>query len=79
MTNLEKAKKVIEEYIEFAKDGIFDTRNIIGDPMVNVYTDEEIIINVCFEYGYFEVFGLTEEEYEDLGEYYLDLCEVVSS
>lgn len=67
---LERAKKVIDEYIEYARCGLFFTRNICGDRMDTVYSDKEITIDICCGYNYFEVFGLTEIEQKELQKYY---------
>ena len=37
MNKLEKAKEIITEHIDDAKDGIFCTRNILGDTMSPLY------------------------------------------
>ena len=44
----------------------FFTRNIIGDFMVNIYDEDNVQIDYCFDYEYIEVFGLTEKEQEEL-------------
>lgn len=67
---LKIAKKIIEENFEDAKYGIFGSRNIVGDVMYNVYDKDGLTIDICYGYGYFEVFGLTDEEFEKLEEYY---------
>lgn len=67
---LETAKKVIAENINIAGYGLFDTRNILGDPMTNIYNDGILIIDVCYKYSYFEVFGLADEEFAELDKYY---------
>jgi hypothetical protein len=41
---------------------IFDTRNLVGDPMECVYSEDGIDIDECYRYEYLEIFGLTEEE-----------------
>ena len=70
LERLERAKKVIDEYIEEARCGLFFTRNICGDCMETVYSDKQITIDICRGYEYFEVFGLTEIEEEELQKYY---------
>lgn len=73
MSNLEKAKEVIKEYYDRADCGIFDTRNIVLDPMKTIYKDNGLTIDICYEYAYYEVFGLSDEEFEELCEYYREL------
>lgn len=75
MSNLEKAKAVIKEHFSYADCGIFDSRNLVGDHMNNIYDDGDIRIDICYEWSYFEVFGLTDEEFEELQKYYYELCE----
>ncbi len=70
MSNLEKAKEVIKEYYYYADCGIFSTRNIVGDPMETIYNDNGLTIDICYEYSYYEVFGLSDEEFKELCKYY---------
>lgn len=74
MSNLEKAKTVIKEHIHEARCGIYDCRNIVGDSMTTIYNDGNLIIDICYYWEYFEVFGLTDDEFEKLENYYNDLC-----
>ena len=74
-TNLETAKRVIEEHFEEANCGIFDCRNLVGDPMVTVYDDAGLTIDICYEYNYFEVFGLSNEDFTELKKFYDSLEE----
>ena len=73
MTKLEKAKEIIKENFSFARCGLFGTRNTIGDPMYTVYADGELVVDICFRYEYFEVFGLSEAEFEVLCDFYESL------
>lgn len=73
MNKLEIAKKVIAENIDDARCGIFDTRNILGDTMNNIYNSEYLTIDICYGWMYFEVFGLTEDEFVELKKYYESL------
>lgn len=70
MSRLEKAKEIIEKNIEDARYGIFNTRNIVGDRMTSLYDDGDLQIDICYDWGYFEVFGLSDEEFEQLEEFY---------
>jgi hypothetical protein len=71
MTNLEKAKKVIRE--RYVPCGIYNSRNFLGDPMDTIYTDDNLQIDICYYYDYFEVFGLTDAEFAELKKYYEEL------
>ena len=73
MTKLETAKQVIKQHIKSAECGIFDVRNFVGDPMTNVYLRDGLQIDICYHYGYFEVFGLTCAEFSELAIYYRSL------
>ena len=66
-------KKVIDENIRRAECGIFDTRNIVGDEMRNIYDCDGLVIDICDDYEYFEVFGLSQSEFDDLESFYSKL------
>ena len=70
---VEKVKDVIKNNIEDAIYGIFDCRNIVGDPMETIYCEAGVTIDLCRDYGYFEVFGLTNEEFAEVESFYRDL------
>ena len=69
-SNLDVAKEIIDKYSSIADCGLFDSRNLVGDPMTTVYSANGLTIDVCYSYSYFEVFGLSDEEFKQLGEYY---------
>lgn len=71
------AKRIIAENIEYARYGIFNTRNIAGDKMVNLFNSHGLVIDICYGWSYFEVFGLTNKEFDKLYDYYLSIggCE----
>lgn len=81
MNKLEKAKEIIAKYIDDAKLGIFCTRNVFGDPMSPLYhhyqLDDNIHdflrIEICYPHEYFEVFGLSNEEFNELKTYYEEI------
>lgn len=70
---LDKAKKVIRDNFSSAQCGLFDCRNVVGDHMVTVYEDDDIQIDICYHWEYFEVFGLTDAEFDELSKYYASL------
>lgn len=70
---LEIAKNVIKENYAYAECGIFDCRNLVGDSMSTIYDEDGLQIEICYDYCYFEVFGLTDKEFEELEKYYDDL------
>lgn len=73
MSNLEKAKEIIKENYRDAQCGLFNTRNVAGDYMENIYDKAGLIIDICYEYMYFEVFGLSDDEFVELLKYYQSL------
>ncbi len=76
MDKLKKAKEIIAENIDDGRCGIFNTRNLIGDIMTNLYKEDGLTIDICYNYLYFEVFGLTDDGFEELKKYYAYLiCE----
>ena len=73
MNKLEKAKEIIKEHYEQADCGLYDNRNTMGDPMTTIYDEDELTIDICYYYAYFEVFGLSDEEFEELEVFYNSL------
>ena len=73
LSKLDIAKIIVSERISDANCGIFNSRNLVGDPMTTVYRGNQLTIDICYPYAYFEVFGLTEEEFEELKEFYEEL------
>lgn len=67
---LDRAKKVIKEHIKSAMCGIFDTRNCAGDDMVTIYDEDGLIVDICYNWEYFEVFGLSMSEFQQLEDFY---------
>lgn len=73
MNNLEKAKEIVKEHYSDARWGIFNSRNLVGDVMSTIYFGEGLTIDICRNYGYFEVFGLSNADFEELVMYYNSL------
>ena len=65
MYNFEEIKNVIEQY-KSSDYQIFNTRNIVGDPMKEIYNKDGILILECEDCGYLEVFGLSEKDFDSL-------------
>ena len=72
-TNLEIAKRVIEKNFKKAAYGIYDCRNRTGDPMATIYNKVGLTIDICYNYEYFEVFGLSDEDFAELKRFYKSL------
>lgn len=73
MTKLDRAKQVIRDNYREARCGIYDCRNLVGDPMQTIYYDGDLQIDICYYYMYFEVFGLSGEDFAKLEKYYVSL------
>lgn len=69
-TKLEIAKSVIKEHIQEADCGIFNSRNVVHDRMDTLYDDYGLKIDICYGYAYFEVFGLSDEDFVELRKFY---------
>ena len=74
-TKVEEVKAVIANNIEDAMYGIFDCRNIVGDPMTTLCEDDGVRVDICYKYEYFEIFGLTDEEFAEVESFYTHLSE----
>lgn len=72
-TKVEKVKAVIAKNIEDALCGIFDCCNLVGDPMETLYKDDAVQVDICYGWGYFEVFGLTDKEFAEVKSFYVHL------
>ena len=61
-----KLNKLIEFLKDRFPDGVqaFDTESIVGDRMVTIYYDGEIVVGYCPYYEYIEILGLTKEQFE---------------
>ena len=72
-TKLETAKRVIDEFVSDVWCGIFNSRNTLGDRMTTVYDLDGLTVDICYREMYFEVFGLTDSEFEELEKFYNEL------
>lgn len=70
---LEKVKKIIKENIEYGDCGIFSTRNIAGDAMETIFKGKYFVVDICYNYSYFEIFGTTQNEFTYLKKYYYSI------
>ena len=78
MRDLSKIKAVIKENIWWAQGGIYDCHGASGDRLECLYMtstpeDAGYAIWACYEYGYFDVIGLTTEEFIEVENYYENL------
>lgn len=70
MDKLEKAKEVVNKHVKDARLGIYNTRNLVSDDMTVIYDDGELRVEICYPCMYFEVFGLTSDQFEELKRFY---------
>lgn len=73
MTNLEKAKEIIKEHYKDADCGIFNTRNWAGDVVTTIYDKDGLTVDICYNWSYYEVFGLSNDDFAELSKYYYSL------
>lgn len=68
MKQTERVEKLVKWVKENGYEGTqtFDCKSSIGDSMVTVYEEDGITVDYCAGWEYFEIFGLSEEEYESL-------------
>ena len=67
---LKEVKKIIKDNIEDYNCGIFDTRNIVGDPIFTTFKGKFFTLDCCYYYSYYELFGATDEEFKEIEKYY---------
>ena len=67
---LKKVKQIIKQNIEDYDCGIFDTKNVAGDNMHNIFTGKYFTLDGCHYWSYYELFGTTEEEFKEIEVYY---------
>lgn len=67
MNKIEKLRNFILEN-GYKGTQAFNSRNLLGDSMTNIYEDKEngVIVDFCHYYNYLEIFGLSDEEYKSL-------------
>jgi len=41
--------------------------------MSTLYDEDGLTIDICYEWAYFEVFGLSDSEFEELERYYEEI------
>lgn len=66
----QKVKDTMRKHIDDARYGLYFTRNVGWDCTENIYIGKVFTVEICRPYGYFEVFGCTRREEEELIGYY---------
>jgi len=69
---INEIKDMIYLNIADALYGIFDTNNICGDMMTEIYRNAEygVSVSVCYDWGYFEVLGISSEDFCRIKKFY---------
>lgn len=70
MSKLEVAKQIIRKYYKDADCGLIRSRNVLDNWLLTLYHKDGLTINICYDYRYFEVFGLSDDEFNELEKYY---------
>ena len=73
MNKLNKIKEIIKKFYPLADNGIFNCSSIFGTPVDVVYDENDITININFDYAFIEVLGLADNEFKELKDFYNDL------
>ena len=63
-------KETIKEYYSDGDCGLYNTRNLTGDSMINIFDGKYFKLDLCDHYSYFEIFGTAKEEFEELKKFY---------
>ena len=64
MNKISKLKRFLQE--NYPNEQAFDCANWCGDSVRKVYNEDGIEVDYCYGYGYLEIFGLSNEEFQDL-------------
>lgn len=72
---LKEVKELIKKHYGSADGGMFFTRNIAGDLIETLYSGMYFTLDICNSWGYYELFGCTDEEVKEIKEYYKGLKE----
>lgn len=70
MARLDAVKNVIKEHILDGDGGLFCRGGMFGDLKETVYEADGVRVLLAKYDAYFEVFGLTSEEFKELQEFY---------
>lgn len=60
MNKIDKLKKFLNE--EFKEKILaYNSRNLVGDRIYTIYDEDGITVDMCYEWNYIEIFGLTQQ------------------
>ena len=74
-SKLDIAKRIIKDNYKSATCGLFDCRGTGADKMYTLYSEDGLEVDICYYWEYFEVFGLSKEDFAKLESYYDSLGE----
>lgn len=66
----ERVKELIRDNYEEGHCGLYNRKNSAGDPMRTLFDGDYFTLDICYEYSYFEIFGSSEDEFEELEKIY---------
>lgn len=69
----EGLKGNIEYWYDDARCGLFNSRNVVWDKMHNIFRGEYFVLDISWDWEYFEVFGTNNEEFQELERFYKSL------
>ena len=67
---LQKIKEIIKEKFDDYSCGIYNSRNIVGDPMHKIFNGKYFRLDGYYHYSYYELFGTTDEEFKEVKDFY---------
>lgn len=62
-----KVKNLLNEKFD-GEIQMFDCRNVVGDPMETIFREDGVTVDYCYAYNYIEIFGLTNDEFNELND-----------
>lgn len=68
-----KVKELIKKHFSIADERIYFTRNSVGDCMATMFSGQYFTLDICYKWSYYELFGCTESEQEEIEAYYEEL------
>jgi len=74
MSKYSIAKQTLDHYFDNSQYGLFNCFALWPDPYDIVYKDDKIEIRICEQYGYIEVVGLSEKEFDRLHTWWQKEC-----
>ena len=66
MSKLEIAKEIVKKYYKHSYYDLYDSNNTCNDKMSILYHKNGLTIKICYDYCYFQVFGLDKNELDEL-------------